>query len=257
VHTKELFDLTGRVAIVTGGSIGLGYEMSVALAEMGANIVIADITEDTAKKASQELEALRVNSLALKCDITKPDEVEALVEATVEKFGSIDILVNNAGISWAESAETMALKNWQKVMSVNIDGMFIVTQKVGQVMIKQQRGKIINIASVAGFVGCDPDVVNTIAYNTSKGAVISFTRDLACKWVRHNITVNGIAPGWVPTHMSGGLLDMRREELLRTIPMQRFGNASELRGAVVFLASDASSYVTGQTLVVDGGITAW
>lgn len=257
MHTKQLFDLTGKVAIVTGGSIGLGYEMGVALAEMGANIVIADINKDTAEEASRHLEGLGVKALAVKCDVTKPDEVDALVEDTLAKFNAIDILVNNAGISWAESAESISLKNWRKVMNVNIDGMFNVTQRVGRVMIKQQCGKIINIASVAGFVGCDPDLVDTIAYNTSKGAVISFTRDLACKWVRHNINVNGIAPGWIPTHMSGGLLDMRREELIKTIPMQRFGNARELRGAVVFLASDASSYVIGQTLVVDGGITSW
>jgi NAD(P)-dependent dehydrogenase (short-subunit alcohol dehydrogenase family) len=255
MHVKQLFELTGRVAIVTGGSIGLGRQMAEALAEMGANIVLCARKKERCEKAAEELQKLGVKTLALGCDVKNPAEIQQVVDATMAQFGRIDILINNAGTSWGAPVEEMRLEHWNKVIETNLTGTFLFSQAVGKIMVSQRRGKIINIASVAGLGGAPPEF-QAIGYHASKGGVIVFTKDLACKWGIHNIQVNSIAPGWFPTNMSQVLIERNKETFLRSIPLRRFGNENDLKGAAVFLASDASDYVTGHVLVVDGGQSA-
>jgi len=256
VNAKQLFDLSGRVAIITGGSIGLGRQMAEGLAEMGANLVLCARKEERCRQAAEEIQHLGIKAVALACDVKNPASVQKMVDASLSEFGRIDVLINNAGISWGARVEEMRLEDWNKVIEINLTGTFLCAQAVGKVMIQQGRGKIINIASVAGLGGAPPELP-AIGYHASKGGVISFTKDLACKWAAHNIQVNAIAPGWFPTHMSNRVLERYKELFLSHIPMRRFGNEHDLKGAAVFLASDASNYVTGHVLVVDGGQTAW
>ena len=266
VNVKKLFDLTGRVAIITGGSIGLGRQMAEGLAEMGAHLVLCARKEDRCHQAAEELEKLGVKAIALRCDVKSEASIRDVVDVTLSQFGRIDVLVNNAGISWGAPVEEMRLEDWNKVIETNLTGTFLCAQAVGKVMIRQGRsknsagknsaGKIINIASIAGLGGA-PAELPAIGYHASKGAVITFTKDLACKWASHNIQVNAIAPGWFPTHMSNRVLERHKELFLSHIPLRRFGNEHDLKGAAVFLASDASNYVTGHVLVVDGGQSAW
>ncbi|HKS95010.1 MAG TPA: SDR family oxidoreductase [Terriglobia bacterium] len=253
---KELFDLTGRVAIVTGGSAGLGRQMAEGLAEIGANLVLCARKRERCEQAAEELHRLGVKTLALGCDVKDPGSVQAVVEAALSEFGRIDILINNAGTSWGAPVEEMRLEHWNKVIETNLTGAFLFSQAAGKAMIPARRGKIINIASVAGLRGAPPEF-QAIGYHASKGGLIAFTKDLACKWAPHNIQVNAIAPGWFPTHMSRIVIERNRDALLERIPLGRFGSDHDLKGAAVFLASDASDYVTGHVLVVDGGQTAW
>jgi NAD(P)-dependent dehydrogenase (short-subunit alcohol dehydrogenase family) len=257
MNPSELFDLSGKVAIVTGGGTGIGRQMAEGLAEMGADLVLCARHLDRCEQAAEELRALGVRALGLRADVRDPGEIEAVVERTRRELGSIDVLVNNSGTVWGAWPEDTPLEGWQKVVDVNLTGTFLFSQAAGRVMIEQRGGKIVNIASVAGLGGAPPEIMNSIAYNTTKGGVISFTRDLACKWARHGITVNAIAPGWFPSDMSSAVLDEHGEALYDLIPLRRFGGPDDLKGAVVFLASQASDYVTGQTLVVDGGQSAW
>jgi gluconate 5-dehydrogenase len=252
---KEMFDLTGRVAIVTGGSVGLGRQMAEGLAEMGANLVLCARNKERCVEAAEELQKLGVKVLALGCDVKEPASIREVADATVKHFGRIDILINNVGTSWGAPVEEMTLEQWNRVIETNLTGTFLFSQAVGKVMIGQRRGKIINIASVAGLRGSSPKLP-AIGYSTSKGGVIIFTKDLGCKWGMHNIQVNAIAPGWFPTDMSGKVIERNREALLADIPLGRFGGANDLKGAAIFLASDASDFVTGHTLVVDGGQSA-
>jgi NAD(P)-dependent dehydrogenase (short-subunit alcohol dehydrogenase family) len=255
VAVKELFDLSGRVAIVTGGSVGLGRQMAEGLAEMGANVVLCARKKERCEQAAEELRLLGVKTLALGCDVKNPDHVQAVVDAAVSQLGRVDILINNAGTSWGAPVEEMRLEQWNKVIGTNLTGTFLFSQAVGKVMVPQRRGKIINIASVAGLRGAPPEF-QAIGYHASKGGVIAFTKDLACKWGIHNIQVNAIAPGWFPTNMSQVIIERNKEAFLGKIPLRRFGNEHDLKGAAVYLASDASDYVTGHVLVVDGGQTA-
>jgi len=256
MNVKQLLDLTGRVAIITGGSIGLGRQMAEGLAEMGANLVLCARKPERCHEAAMELEQLGIKALALVCDVRNQTSIQELVDRTLAQFGKIDILINNAGISWGAPVEEMRLEDWNKVIETNLTGCFLCAQAVGKIMIRQGRGKIINIASVAGLGGAPPELP-AIGYHASKGGVVSFTKDLACKWAAHNIQVNAIAPGWFPTHMSSRVIERNRELFLSHIPARRFGSDDDLKGAAVFLASDASNYVTGHVLVVDGGQTAW
>jgi NAD(P)-dependent dehydrogenase (short-subunit alcohol dehydrogenase family) len=256
MHVRELFDLTRRVAIITGGSLGLGRQMAEGLAEMGADLVLCARKKERCEQAADELRKLGVRVLPVACDVTKPNDIQSLVEETLNEFGRIDVLVNNAGISWGAPVEEMRLLDWSRVIETNLTGTFLCAQAVGKVMVGKHRGKIINIASVAGLSGTPAEVLQATAYHASKGAVISFTKDLACKWARHNIQVNAVAPGWFPTHMSDWSIKNKQELLLQNIPQNRFGGKDDLKGAVVFLASDASAFVTGHVLVVDGGQSA-
>jgi NAD(P)-dependent dehydrogenase (short-subunit alcohol dehydrogenase family) len=255
MHTRELFDLSGRVAIVTGGSIGLGRQMAQGLAEMGANVVLCARKKERCETTSEELRSLGVKTMALGCDVKDPASIKDVVDATVADFGRIDILVNNAGTSWGAPVEEMRLEHWNKVIETNLTGTFLFSQAAGKVMIGQRKGKIINIASVAGIHGAPPEF-QAIGYHASKGGVIAFTKDLACKWGVHNIQVNAIAPGWFPTNMSQVVIERNKDYFLKRIPLHRFGGDDDLKGAAVYLASSASDYVTGNVLVVDGGQTA-
>jgi NAD(P)-dependent dehydrogenase (short-subunit alcohol dehydrogenase family) len=256
MRVQELFDLTGKTAIVTGGGSGIGRQMAGALAELGANLVLCARKVERCEVAAAELAKLGVRTLALQCDVRLPDDVRSVVERTVEELGGVDVLVNNAGAAWGAPPEDTPLEGWQKVVDVNLTGVFLFSQAAGRVMIEREGGSIVNIASVAGLRGSPPGAMDAIAYNASKGGVISFTRDLAHKWAQHGIRVNSIAPGWFPSDMTKVVLDHHGDEFLKSIPLRRFGGPDDLKGAVAFLASPASAFVTGQTLVVDGGQSA-
>ncbi|MBT2644151.1 SDR family oxidoreductase [Bacillus sp. ISL-41] len=253
MHVSELFSLKGKVAIVTGGGRGLGEQIAIGFAEAGANVVVCSRRVEACEEVSGKLKEIGVDSLALKCDITTPEDVKNVVEQTVEKFGRIDILVNNSGASWGAPAEEMPLEAWQKVMNVNVTGTFLMSQAAGKVMLEQGSGKIINIASVAGLKGSNPKVMDAIGYNASKGAVITFTKDLAAKWGPRGIYVNAIAPGFFPTKMSNGLLEKGCQAILEGTPLRKFGSDTDLKGVAVFLAASASDYITGDVVIVDGG----
>lgn len=252
----KLFDLSGKTAIVTGGGKGIGRQMAEGLAAAGADIVLCARNAERCEQTAAELAELGVKTLGLGCDVRDPDQVQAVVARTVADFGGVDVLVNNAGTVWGATPEDMPLEGWQKVVDVNLTGVFIFSQAAGRAMIERGSGSIVNIASVAGIHGAPPEIVNTVVYHATKGGVISFTRDLAWKWAAHGIRVNAIAPGWFPSDMANFVLENAGEELVRRVPLGRFGGPEDLKGPVVFLASDASAYVTGHTLVVDGGQSA-
>jgi gluconate 5-dehydrogenase len=252
----KLFDLTGKTAVVTGGGKGIGRQMAEGLAEAGANLVLCARKAERCEQTAAELEELGVKALGMGCDVRDPEQIQAVVDRTVTDFGGVDVLVNNAGVVWGATPEDMPLEGWQKVVDVNLTGVFLFSQAAGRAMIEHGGGSIVNIASVAGLHGAPPEIVNTVVYHATKGGVISFTRDLAWKWAAHGIRVNAIAPGWFPSDMANFVLDLAGEELLRLVPLRRFGGPEDLKGPVVFLASDAAAYVTGHTLVVDGGQSA-
>ncbi|MCS0825947.1 SDR family oxidoreductase [Cytobacillus firmus] len=256
MNVMDLFDLTGKTALITGGGRGLGAQITEGYAEAGANIVLCSRKVETCQETADRLAKLGVKTLALSCDISKPEDVHKVVDRTVKEFGSIDILVNNSGATWGAPAEEMPLEAWHKVINVNVTGTFLMSQAAGKIMIEQKSGKIINIASVAGLGGTDPRVMDTIGYNTSKGAVITMTKDLAVKWGRYGINVNAIAPGFFPTKMSAAIIEHGKNPILEATPLRRFGSADDLKGAALFLASNASNYVTGDVLIVDGGTHA-
>ena len=254
---NQLMNLEGRVGVVTGGATGLGLQMATALAEAGANVVICSRKLENCEEAAHAIEKLGVKALAYGCDVTKPDQVEALKEATMQKFGRVDALINNAGRAWVAPVEDTPLERWQQVFDLNITAPFLCAQAFGREMIKVKRGKIINIASVAGLVGRDPKSYNSIAYSASKGALVHFTRDLAVKWAVHNIQVNAICPGFFITPINEKMFHQVEDNILRGIPLGRTGGADDLKGLAVLLASDASSYMTGAVIPVDGGAVAW
>jgi NAD(P)-dependent dehydrogenase (short-subunit alcohol dehydrogenase family) len=257
VTVLDLFDLDGKTAIVTGGATGLGRQMADALAELGASIVLCGRNEERCREVAEEMSQTHgMRCLGLRCDVTNPDEVDQMVAGALAAFGRIDILVNNAGTAWGGPPETTPLRGWQKVVDVNLTGVFLCAQAVGKVMIEQRSGKIVNVASITGLRGLAPEVLDAIAYSSTKGAVIAFTRDLAWKWARYGIGVNAIAPGWFPSELSRPVLERAGDLLTDGIPMGRLGGDLDLKGAVAFLASAASDYVTGHTLVVDGGASA-
>jgi len=254
---SEVFGLAGQTAIVTGGGSGLGRQMAEALAELGANVVLcARKVERCAHAAAALREQHGIDAIALRCDVRDRSAIQDVVDTTLERFGAIDVLVNNSGTTWGDDAAEMPIESWQQVIDVNLTGLFSFAQAVGRVMITQQRGSIVNITSIAAFRGMRPEVMDAVAYSASKGAVVSFTRDLAVKWARHGIRVNALAPGWFPSDMSEHTLATSSSLLLEQIPLGRFGDPAEIKGAIAFLASGAASFVTGSVVVVDGGQTA-
>jgi NAD(P)-dependent dehydrogenase (short-subunit alcohol dehydrogenase family) len=257
MKTMDLFNLKGKTAIVTGGAKGLGQQMALGLAEAGADIIICSRKLEKCQETAHQIESLGVNALALRCDLTLAEEVDQVVKGTLKEFGKIDILINNSGITWGAPVEELKIEDWRKVIDLNITGTFQLTQKVGREMIQQRGGKIINIASYAGLMGTDPDYLNAIAYNTSKGALIAFTKDLAVKWAKYSIQVNAISPGWFVTEMTKWSTEHKGKKMMERLLIKRFGGEDDLKGAVVFLASKASDYMTGHILCVDGGLTAW
>ncbi len=257
MSVRDLFDLSGKVALVTGGSRGLGLEMATALGEAGARVVLSARREQWLTPAAQELRGRGIDAMTVACDVSNPDDVNRAVRATIDRYGHLDILINNAGISWGESAETMPLEKWRQVFDTNAVGCFLMSQAAGNEMLRVGNGgAIINITSVAGLIGLEADVLDAVGYSASKGAIVTLTRDLAVKWAPRGIRVNAIAPGFFDTRLSHGLLQKTQPKIEKTTPMGRIGRPGELGGVAVFLASAAASYVTGQVLAVDGGMTA-
>jgi gluconate 5-dehydrogenase len=250
----KLFDLSGRVAIVTGGSRGLGAEFAEGLAEAGASLVLCARRDEWLVPGAESLRARGFTVHAMRCDVSSAPDVQAVVDAAIERFGKIDVLVNNAGVSWGERPEAMTLAQWQKVIDVNLTGAFVCSQAVGREMIKRQYGRIINIASIAGLQG-NVNGPYYAAYAASKAGLMGLTRELAASWGRHGIRVNAIAPGFFHSRMSDASIEQVESSLNAVTPLGRVGRPGELKGVAVFLASDASSYITGQTIVVDGGGT--
>lgn len=254
---KELFDLTGQVAIVTGGAYGLGVQLAYAMAEAGANVVIAARTFEKCQAAAAQMEKeLGVRVLPARLDVTKPEEIDALFELVMQEFGRVDIVVNNAGVVLVDSVFKYPLDKWHTVMDTNLTGLWLMCQRAGSIMTRQGYGRIINVSSCSGLLGTNPKFVASPPYNASKAAVIGLTRDLAVKWAKKGVTVNALVPGFYGSDM-GDMNSPAHDELNQYyIPAGRFGSDDELKGAVLYLASPGASYCTGTTLVVDGGIVA-
>jgi gluconate 5-dehydrogenase len=251
---RALFDLTGQVALITGGSRGLGLQIAEALGEFGATIAIAARKQAELDDAVAHLAALGVSAFAISADLRTADAAQALVDTVMARAGRIDILINNAGASWGAPAEDHTPDQWMRVMDLNLNGLFYVTQAVGRAwMIPQRRGRIVNVASVAGLKGNQTGSLGTIAYNTSKGGVVNFTRALAAEWGRHGITVNALAPGWFPSRMTRGTLAQHGDAFAARTPLGKLGGPDDLKGAALLFASAASGHITGQILAVDGG----
>jgi gluconate 5-dehydrogenase len=254
--TQELFSLEGRVAIVTGASRGLGKEAAEGLAEAGAKVVLAARRAQWLEPTAHEFEERGFDVLAHACDIAKEDETRELAAATLARYGRVDILVNNAGVSWGAPYEGMTLDAWRKVLETNVIGTQFMTRAVLPAMRRQGYGKIVNIASVMGLAGIPADILEASSYTASKGALIAMTRELAVHYAAQGIRVNALAPGFFPTRLSAGVVEQSSERIKAITPLGRLGEAGEMKGAVVFLASAASDYITGQIIAVDGGITA-
>ena len=254
---KTLFDLAGRVALITGGSRGLGLQIAEALGEMGAKVLLAARKQDELDAAVRHLSAQGIEAAAIASDLSRAEAVEKLVDEALRIAGTIDILVNNAGATWGAPTVEHPLEAWAKVVQLNLTAPFLLCQSVGKrVMLPAKRGKIINIASIAGLKGNRPGTTATIAYNTTKGGLVNFTRALAAEWAPHGITVNAIAPGFFPSKMTKGTLERHGEEIAARNPVGRIGGPEDLKGLAVLLASPASDFITGQIVAVDGGVTS-
>jgi gluconate 5-dehydrogenase len=253
---QQLFDLSGQVALVTGGSRGLGLQMAEALGEAGAKIMLTSRKAADLEEAAAHLSARGIDARWIAADASDPAQIHKVVDETMQRLGRIDILVNNAGATWGAPAEDYPLAAWDKVMNLNIRSLFLFAQAVGKAsMIPNQRGRIINVASIAGLGGSMD--VQFIAYGTSKGAVVNFTRTLAGEWGRHGITVNALAPGFFPSKMTQGVLaTFGVEKLAAAAPLKRLGDDDDLKGAVLLFASAAGKHITGQILAVDGGVSS-
>ena len=252
----DLFHLNDQVSIVTGGGTGLGFTLAKGLAEAGSQVVICSRKEENCIKAAKKIGELGVHAVGYKCNITDPNDITTLKNAVLKEFGKIDILINNAGATWGAPTETYPINGWKKVIEVNVTGTFLCSQIIGKTMIKNGGGKIVNISSIFGTVGAASQVMDAIAYNTSKGAIEAFTKDLAAKWAKYNIYVNAIAPAFIETEMTRITMERGREAILNHLPIKRFGIPEDLKGAAVFLCSAASDYITGTILHVDGGYRA-
>ncbi|MBP8271493.1 MAG: SDR family oxidoreductase [Sphaerotilus sp.] len=253
----QLFDLTGRVALVTGGSRGLGLQIAEALGDAGAKLMLTARKAAELEAACAQLQARGIDARWVAADASTADGVAKIVEDTCERLGDIDILVNNAGATWGAPAEDHPVEAWDKVMDLNVRAVFLISQAVGKrCMIPRRSGRVINVASIAGLSG-NSGIMQTIAYNTSKGAVVNFTRALAGEWGRHGITVNALAPGFFPSKMTRGVLaHFGEDKLAAKAPLMRLGDDDDLKGAAVLFASAAGKHITGQILAVDGGVSA-
>ena len=253
---SQLFDLTGRTALITGGSRGLGLQLAHALGEAGAKVMLSARKAGELEEAVAELQAANIDARWIAADCSREEDIRKLADQTLERMGDVDILVNNAGAAWGAPAEDHPVEAWDKVMNLNVRGYFILSQQIARrSMIPRRQGRIVNIASIAGLGGNPPEM-NTIAYNTSKGAVITFTQALACEWGRYGINVNAICPGFFPSKMTQGTLKaMGVEKLAAHAPLHRLGDDEDLKGLTVLYASDAGKHITGQWLAVDGGVS--
>ena len=256
---KQLLDLSGRTALVTGGSRGLGLQIAEALGELGARVALVARKGDELDAAVAHLATQNIEAVPLVCDLSDAPAIPPMVARAERTVGPMDILVNNAGATWGAATVDLPLAAWQKVLDVNLTAMFIVTQEVGRrSMLPRREGKVINVASVRGLKGGSDDDRRpaTLAYDTSKGGVVNFTRSLAVEWGRHNINVNAIAPGLFSTRMTRGILEIMGDDAVERRPLRRLGGPEDLKGIVAVLASDAGGFITGQIIAVDGGVTA-
>ena len=253
---QQLFDLTGKTALVTGGSRGLGLQIAKALGEAGARIMLSSRKASDLEVATADLQAAGIDTRWIAADCAKEEDIRRLADETLQRMGHVDILVNNAGAAWGAPAEDHPVDAWDKVMNLNVRGYFILSQQIAKLsMIPRKGGRILNVASIAGLGG-NPSEMKTIAYNTSKGAVINFTRALACEWGPYNINVNAICPGFFPSKMTAGTLERLGEEKLAAgAPLRRLGGDEDLKGLAVLYASDAGKHITGQWMAVDGGVS--
>jgi len=256
--TRDLFDLKGKTALITGGSRGLGLQIAEALGEMGARVVLSARKAGELEEAVAFLAKMNIDASAVAADASKESEITRLVDESLKRLGHIDILVNNAGATWGAPAEDHPLDAWDKVMNLNVRGVFLLTQAVGKrSMIPRRSGRVIIVASIAGLRGNAPGTMKTLAYNTSKGALVNFTRALAGEWGPYGITVNAIAPGFFPSKMTRGVLaEFGAENMAKRVPLQRLGDDEDLKGAALLFASRAGKHITGQILAVDGGAVA-
>lgn len=253
---QQLFDLKGKTALVTGGSRGLGLQMAQALGEAGARVMLTSRKASDLEEAVASLQNAGIDARWVAADCADEADIKRLVDETLQRMGDVDILVNNAGAAWGAPAEDHPVEAWDKVMNLNVRGYFLLSQQVGKrSMIARKQGRIINLASIAGLGGNPPDM-QTIAYNTSKGAVVNFTRALACEWARHGITVNAICPGFFPSKMTRGTIEaIGEEKMAARAPSGRLGDDEDLKGITLLYASDAGKHITGQWLAVDGGLS--
>jgi NAD(P)-dependent dehydrogenase (short-subunit alcohol dehydrogenase family) len=256
-NVKQLFDLSGKTALITGGSRGLGLQMAHALGEAGARIMLSSRKAEDLEQAAAELQAANIDARWIAADCSREEDTRRLADETLERMGPVDILVNNAGASWGAPAEEHPVAAWDKVLNLNVRGYFILSQQIAKgSMIPRKSGRIINIASIAGLGG-NPVEMKTIAYNTSKSAVIGFTQTLAAEWGRYGINVNAICPGFFMTKMAAGLIQSLGEEKMAAhAPLGRLGDEEDLKGITLLYASDAGKHITGQWLAVDGGVSA-
>ncbi len=256
MSVKQLFDLAGRVAVVTGGSRGLGLQMAEALGEMGARVAITARKKDELEEAVAHLKNLGIEATAYPCDLGKREQIEPLAAAILAKFGKVDILVNNAGAVWGAPAEDHPLEAWDKLVNLNLTGTFLLSQLMAkQSMIPRKWGRIINVASVSGLQATDTRLLNNVSYVATKHGVVGLTRQLAAEWGRYGITVNAICPGFFPSKMTRATLDTAGEFVRQLTPTGRLGGEEDLKGLAVLLASEASRHITGQAIAVDGGST--
>ena len=257
MSVKSLFNLQGRVAVVTGGSRGLGLQIAEAYAEQGARLALVARKRAQLEEAQASLESLGAEVLTVAADLSEPSNIVSFVEEVMGTWNRIDILVNNAGATWGAPAEEHPLDAWRKVMNLNLTSAFLLSQKVAQAaMIPPERGVIVNVASVAGLRGNPSEMTGTLAYNTSKGGLVNMTRALASEWAKYNIRVNALAPGYFPTKMTRGTLQAAQDRTEAATPLGRVGGPEDLKGAALLLGSDASAFMTGQVIAVDGGVTA-
>ena len=253
-HIKELFDLAGRSAIVTGGSRGLGKEMAEGLAEAGAALMLCARREEWLTPTVEEFRVRGFQAEGVLCDVANPEQVQRVVDKTIQAYGKIDILINNAGVSWGELPEKMPFDKWQNVIDINLTGAFLFAQSAGREMLKREYGRIINVSSVSGLQS-SADGPHYVGYAASKAGLFGLTRELAASWGRQGIRVNALAPGFFHSRLADSSIKYAEPVIKARNPIPRVGDAGELKGVAVFLASDASNYVTGQTIVVDGGRT--
>jgi NAD(P)-dependent dehydrogenase (short-subunit alcohol dehydrogenase family) len=253
---QQLFDLSGKTALVTGGSRGLGLQMAQALGEAGAKIMLSARKADELEQAAAQLQGQGIDARWIAADCAKEEDIRRLADQTLQRMGDVHILVNNAGASWGAPAEDHPVAAWDKVMNLNVRGYFILSQHIAKhSMIPAKAGRIINIASIAGLNG-NPRGMDTIAYSTSKGAVVNFTRTLAAEWGKYNINVNAICPGFFMTKLAAGLITILGEEkMAAAAPLNRLGDDEDLKGVTLLYASDAGKHITGQWLAVDGGVS--
>ena len=252
---KELFDLSGKVALVTGGSRGLGQEMAEGLAEAGASLMLLARREQWLTPTVEEFTSRGFRCDGMICDVANPADVQAAVDRTLETYEQIDILVNNAGVTWGQPIEEHSLEKWNMVLQINLTGAFLFSQRVGREMLRRKSGNIINVASVAGLKASMENGQHIVGYVAAKGGLMAMTREFAAKWARRGVRVNAIAPGFFPSRMTEKVLEVGQSLIEAGVPMGRVGGEGELKGVAVFLASAASGYITGQTIVVDGGST--